>query len=122
MNPPCTAARHGTRHAYDELGCRCPETIARRRAAWAERSRQLPRGQHRGRALPRDPHVDWVNVHRAIHGDPVTLTIQERAAAVAELTRAGLSALQIAERLRVAPRTVHRYHTGQILNARAEAA
>jgi len=53
--------------------------------------------------------VDQVAVERAVAGDPpARLTPRERRAAVAELTRRGLSAPQIAARVHVTVRAVER--------------
>lgn len=57
----------------------------------------------------RDPYVDEIAVERACAGDPVVLTVAERAEAVRRLTERGMVAHEIAKRLRVAPRTVVRY-------------
>lgn len=123
MSEACSAPRHTpTRHSYERLGCRCPRTVEAVRAIWAQRAHRLPKGQPRSAPRPRDPYIDWANVVRAVGGDRVTLTIAERGAAIDRLTDAGLSALRIAERLRVAPRTVFRYRAGEIAHARSEAA
>lgn len=98
MSEPCTANRHNTISAYRRHGCRCPEAVDIMRRVW-----------RRGERRRWDPIVDEVAVQRAKHGDPIELSIAERMVAVAELTRAGLSAQQIAVRLRVARRTVQRY-------------
>lgn len=47
-----------------------------------------------------------------MYGDPVPLNVAERRVAVRQLTALGYSAIQIAERLHIAPRTVvrHREH------------
>jgi hypothetical protein len=52
--------------------------------------------------------LDDVAIERACAGDPVGLTSAERAEAVARLTAAGVSANEIARRLRVTGRTVTR--------------
>lgn len=63
-------------------------------------------GRHAdGKATP----VDEIAVQRAMRGQPVRLTPAERREAVHRLTRAGLSAAQIAARLRVAQRSVVRH-------------
>ncbi|MEU6979650.1 helix-turn-helix domain-containing protein [Streptomyces sp. NPDC046371] len=57
---------------------------------------------------PPDP-PDPVAIDRAVAGDPPErLSARERAAAVARLDARGLSAEQVAERIRCTPRTVYR--------------
>jgi DNA-binding NarL/FixJ family response regulator len=65
---------------------------------------------HNPETLP-DAEIDEVAVQRALHGDPVRLNRFERRAAVEVLTKRGLSARKIAERLRVTERAVQRHRT-----------
>jgi len=58
--------------------------------------------------LLNDPDVDEVAVERAMHGMQLRLTPEERLEAVARLTRRGVSAREIAERLHTTSRTVVR--------------
>lgn len=53
--------------------------------------------------------VDEVAVLRAVRGDAVPLNLRERRAAVAQLTRRGVSSRAIARQLAIAPRTVLRH-------------
>lgn len=68
---------------------------------------------HGIRPLRSDGYIDEIAVERACKGDHVRLTAEERAAVVAKLTGSGYSAIEIALRLRVAPRVVQRYRTVQ---------
>jgi DNA-binding NarL/FixJ family response regulator len=86
----CNAERHGTYHFYRHYGCRCPEAIA-------DRNR-----------LAAGAYVDPVAVERVVDGGQARLGPAERRMAVAQLDAKRLSARQIAERLRVTPRTVTR--------------
>jgi DNA-binding NarL/FixJ family response regulator len=100
----CTAAKHGSeiasRTAYERYGCRCPEA-----KTWI---RQRPRGNYPGGE--RKTAVDPIAVERAAMGrPPATLSVPERIAATADLTRRGRSKAEIARLLRVDPRTVDRY-------------
>ena len=52
-----------------------------------------------------------------MYGDPVPLNVLERRLAVRRLTALGYSALQIAERLHIAPRTVVRHREHPALHA-----
>jgi len=58
--------------------------------------------------LLNEPDVDEVAVERAMHGMQLRLTPEERLEAVARLTRRGVSAREIAERLHTTSRTVVR--------------
>lgn len=53
--------------------------------------------------------IDPVVIDRLLRGDPVRSYPRERRLAVAELTRRGLTATQIADRLRCTPRAVVRH-------------
>lgn len=80
--------------------CGCPSCVALR-SAHAVKIRT---------ALTARQDVDEIAVERAVIGDrPARLNKAERIAAAARLTRNGLTARQIATRLRVTPRTVTRY-------------
>ena len=57
-----------------------------------------------------------------MHGDLLVLTLPERKLAVQLLTSRGYSALEIARRLRIAPRTVERYRAAQRTQRRCEGA
>jgi len=72
------------------------------------------RGHLQRAPRPRDPEVDAIAVERACHGDPINLTIAERAEAIRRLARHGESARKIAERLRMTSRSVRRYKAGKI--------
>jgi len=64
---------------------------------------------NRQRQLAYHNEIDWVNVHRLIHGLPTTRTTRaERQEAVMHLTRHGLSGRLIAERTGLTRRTVER--------------
>lgn len=109
----CTAAKHTPSHRSYRLGCRCPATIDRLhqlRRGWdatylAKYGR--PRGTSTASASNR--FVDDIAVDLAVHGHKPRLYIPERAQAIARLTRAGMSAAQIAERVGVTARTVVRH-------------
>lgn len=106
----CSNDVHGdTKRAY-RAGCRCPEAVEAVRTNWRRRRARgfLLRGPK-----SRDPIVDEIAVERACNGDPVTLTVAERAEAVRLMTAKGMTARQIAERLRMAERTVVRYRTSR---------
>jgi DNA-binding NarL/FixJ family response regulator len=63
---------------------------------------------------PNRTEPDQVAVLRAVDGDlPERITPRERAAAVARLGTRGLSAEEIADRLRCTPRTVYRIRSKQ---------
>jgi len=53
-----------------------------------------------------------------MHGDPLVLTLPERKLAAQLLTSRGHSALEIARRLRIAPRTVERYRAAERAQSR----
>lgn len=57
---------------------------------------------------PTDLIIDHVAVERALSGHPVTLTVPEREEAVRRLHAQGCSTAQVADRLRIARRTVLR--------------
>jgi DNA-binding CsgD family transcriptional regulator len=112
----CTAAKHApTTYSY-RLGCRCPETVSYSLHMFRQQS---ARARARGYVSPgpRRTDVDEVAVLRALHGDRLPLTVAERGLAIAQLTRAGLSAVAIAERVGVSARQVVRYRGGQIQHA-----
>jgi hypothetical protein len=104
-DPACPGTRHGTRTAYDQWGCRCPEA----RADMQRLRRRVPNpaGMERLAPNPFDPEVDEIAVAKAMAGEPVRVTVRERAIAVERLTRQGLSAVDIGIRLGVV-----RYRTG----------
>ena len=81
---------------------------SQRRAA---RYAGLGRYQHGPRRRRDD--IDDIAVERAMHGDPLVLTLPERKLAVQLLTSRGHSALEIARRVRIAPRTVERYRAAE---------
>ena len=70
----------------------------------------------------RGDDIDDIAVERAMHGDPLVLTLPERELAVQLLTSRGHSALEIARRLRIAPRTVERYRAAERAQRRGEGA
>lgn len=82
----CTAERHGNEYAARVYGCTCPEAVAARRAL---RPKPVRGHSPAGRPEP------WITA--------------ERKAKALRLTRAGLSASEIAIQLRIAERTVTRY-------------
>lgn len=99
----CTARFHG-REASRRHGCACPPS-----AGWQNIRSCRAYGRHRIQ-LSRSRDVDELIVDFAIAGDcPSRMTTAERLAAVTILTRRGLAAWQIAERLRCNVRTVCRY-------------
>lgn len=112
----CPAEAHDTWSAYERLGCRCPDILDRVHAKGRRRSKTHT-GIGEGIRGDLRPRLDPVTVELACDGrlDPMTTT--ERAAAVARLTRAGQSAMDIAHVLRISPRTVQRYRNGQIKTA-----
>lgn len=114
----CSASRHGSLYAYRMYGCRCADVVVRMRA-------KNRRAQQPGRLLTgpriRSPYVDEIAVERACYGDPVTLTVRERAIAVARLTARGLSAREVGRRLGLAARSVQRYRAGEIAHGREAA-
>lgn len=100
----------------------CDRPLARRAADMREGvERHVARGccntcytrlRRHGDAAPVEPYVDDIAVERAISGDaPDSLTPRERLVAVDALTRYGLSARLIAERVGCTPRTVTRHRT-----------
>lgn len=62
----------------------------------------------RTRSQRRRQPSDWVKIDRAIHGIHIRLTSREITQAVDYLSFHGHSAREIADRLGVTPRTVHR--------------
>jgi transcriptional regulator with XRE-family HTH domain len=102
----CTAERHDTWSAYRYDRCRCPGIVERVHATWRRRSagRRTGRGQ-----WSRAQHVDEVAVRRAMTGERMVLTIPERREAVRQLTKQGMSTLQIAHRLGISDRSVARH-------------
>lgn len=46
----CTATRHNTTRAYREHGCKCPEIVARMRAAWSREQRQKSQARREARS------------------------------------------------------------------------
>lgn len=103
---------HGTRAAYDR-GCRHPEAVAAKRVE-GRRWRHSPTGQattrrRLDRELLERRYVDPVAVDQACAGRPVQLSVREKRAAIAQLTRGDMSAQQIADRLNTTSRSVHRH-------------
>jgi len=93
--------------------CVCPDSVDARRAAHRKDGRRKYIQGYQQGSKGRRLGYDWVAVERAIEGDRhIVLTIQERAAAVARLTKQGASAAEIARRLRITARTVVRYRAG----------
>lgn len=104
----CPARQHGTPHAYSRYRCRCPDARDASRPYWRRRSKQLAGIGHYPSRIRRG--YDPIAVERALAGDhSIVLTADELTAAIAKCTRWRMSALQIAERLGVAPRTVVRH-------------
>jgi DNA-binding NarL/FixJ family response regulator len=81
---------------------------AQRRAARYAGLGRYQRGPRRRR-----DDIDDIAVERAMYGDPIVLTLPERKLAVQLLSSRGHSALEIACRLRIAPRTVARYRAAE---------
>lgn len=108
----CPARRHTPTYRSLRNGCTCPATIARvREQRTAQTARQCARRRDGAyRPVSRvDPLVDEIAVERAMRDQPVRLTTPERRVAAERLTAVGLSAAQIAARLRVTQRTIVRY-------------
>lgn len=105
MTPGCPAPTHRSDYSIRQ-GCICPE--ARDRAS-ARRRQIEPRGHLRHSPRDRSPELSDVDVYLAKTGRAAEVSIVARAEAAAELTRAGLSAREIARRLLVSRRTVVRY-------------
>jgi hypothetical protein len=110
MKPTCQWA-----DCTEPVGYRCrqfcgPEHL---RLGTLERHRRYNAtrvGDRSGRRHPRQPpFVDPVAVLRVVGGDRVELNRSERRAAVALLTRRGLTAAAIAERVGVSARSVTRH-------------
>jgi len=103
----CPAPTHTSEWSIRN-GCVCPEARERVRA---QRRAAEPRGHlHRARGWRGQPaEAADVDIYLAKTGKADQVSIGARIAAAAELHRAGLSNRQIAERLRVARRTVQRY-------------
>ncbi len=116
----CTATWHSaSSYAYRYRGCRCPETVAYVRKLWAGyRARERERCV---RAPTYMEPVDEVAVQRAITGDRVRLTPRERAIAIDELTKRGLTADEIGRRVGRCARQVLRYRAGLIKRAQVAA-
>ena len=57
-----------------------------------------------------------------MHGDLLVLTLPERKLAVRLLSSRGHSAVEIARRVRIAPRTVERYRAAERAQGRCEGA
>ena len=74
------------------------------------RARTTVRGTH-GRIGSQTSPPDEVVVQRVIAGDWMPMNMAERRAVVAEMTRRGFSASEIARQTRLAPRTVTRHRT-----------
>ncbi len=105
----CTASRHGTSYAYQHHKCRCDDTVDLMRRYWRRVGTKPYRRRGPFRAGSRRHDVDPVVVTLVVDdGHRLPLTAGERKAAVAILTRRGLMPWQIADRLRVTTRTVHR--------------
>lgn len=93
------------RGATWQYGCDCESCTAHRMAY------EAARGGPRGSVAPRQD-VDEIAVERTIHGhSPAGLNKAERLEVTRQLTERGATARQIADRLRMDPRTVHRYRT-----------
>lgn len=106
----CAARLHGSVHAYQKYGCRCPEGIEAARAAW-RRSASRRRCELRARAIGCTDY-DEIAVVRAVAGDmSIKLTVPELAEAIARLDRRGMSARAVAWQLGVTPRTVVRHRS-----------
>jgi DNA-binding NarL/FixJ family response regulator len=108
----CTARLHGSQWAYHKLGCRCPSAVAAMAPRWRRQSQSRRARQRAAGVVAVRPsrEVDPIAVEVACTGRRrLRLTPSERRAAVARLTRFGLSTRVIAERLHVAERTVQRH-------------
>lgn len=107
---------------YDQLSMvQGPSELTRAHAArqcwapplcWDDENIDDPKARPRksgGRRLTKGQAFDEIAVERAMAGDNVHLTPAERAEAAVRLTGQGLSAAQVAARLRTTPRNVVRY-------------
>jgi DNA-binding NarL/FixJ family response regulator len=105
----CTATRHGSTYAYQKYGCRCDNIVDRMREMWRQTPSRTYRPTGRRHGWSNRTDVDPIAVALvADDGHRLRLTAGERKAAVAELTRRGWMTHQIADRLGVTRRTVHR--------------
>ncbi len=98
----CTATIHGTVRAYQRHGCRCDAITAHMRQLWA---------RHDARRHHPDQYSDIDELAVALVADDghrMPLTTAERKAVVARLAERGWPVPQIADRLGVTPRTIHR--------------
>ncbi len=104
----CTAARHGSEYAYTHHGCRCDDTVDFMRRKWRRQTRPYePTGRRSGWSNRTDLDETAVELV-ADDGHRLDLTAAERREAVARLTERGMPPHQIADRLGVSRRTVHR--------------
>ena len=112
----CQAKLHGSRRAYEDHHCRCPETIQYMHERW-RRKRCTGRRNQGGPVGGRRPDVDRVAVQRALDGDRVmvatVLTVRELGVAIAQLARY-YDPRAIAMRLGVSDRTVKRHRGGYV--------
>ena len=104
-----------------------PATLAPGPARGSSRSqrraaRYAGLGRYQRGPRRRRDDIDDVAVERAMHGDPLVLTLPERKLAVQRLTSRGHSAVEIARRVRIAPRTVERYRAAERAQGRCEGA
>jgi DNA-binding NarL/FixJ family response regulator len=102
-DPHCDATIHATVRAYQRHGCRCDAITAHMRLLWA---------RHDARRHHPDDYIavdDTAVTLVADDGHKVPLTTAERKAVVATLTKRGWQPHQIADRLGVSRRTVHRH-------------
>lgn len=98
----CTATRHGTVRAYQRHGCRCDAICAHMRMLWQ---------RHDARRHHPDDWCDVDDYAVALvtdEGHQVPLTAAEKRTAVVTLAERGWMPHQIADRLGVSRRTVHR--------------
>lgn len=104
---PCTAPRHGNIFAYQRFGCRCEHV--RERVNAQKRDYRVRVRERCGRVARPPWDFDRVNAEAAIAGRWIEpLTNIERWYAIDVLDRYGLSASEIATRLRINIRTVVR--------------
>lgn len=88
----CHAEKHGTtKHFFERLGCRCPETVENYIKAYTE---------HNAIYNKRRRYVDWVILHRAQSGEIVghlgELSLFEHRAVFIHLVKLGRSNKEIA--------------------------
>lgn len=101
----CTATHHGTNYAYSRYRCRCPDARAAK-----FRPQVHGTGRHGYSLTAYDPDNVAIALTRIrTGGPPPVISVPERRAVVAALTRAGWGAARIATALGLAQRSVVRH-------------